>query len=189
MKSFIMVVATMLMGLSFTMSFAQSNSGSGTVKVDSPSAETKTKDGAQVLKALIDYVNKQPRLASLSTANKEGKVDSAYFGSPRMIDEKTLIMGLGNSRTFSYLRENPYAVFLIMEPGQTVMDWKGVRLYLKMTGYETSGPKYDALKAQIAKSSGEAAARIIYALVSFEIYEMRPLADFGQGWERSITSR
>jgi hypothetical protein len=29
-------------------------------------------------------------------------------------------------------------------------------------------------------------ARMIHAAVTFEIYEIRPLADFGQGWEKSI---
>jgi len=37
---------------------------------------------------LIKYFNKKPRLGTLSTSDKNGKVNSAYFGSPRMIDEK-----------------------------------------------------------------------------------------------------
>ena len=36
-----------------------------------------------------------------------------------MLDEKTIFMGCGKNRTFSYLQENPNAVFAIMEPGQT----------------------------------------------------------------------
>ena len=39
---------------------------------------------------LVEYFNKQPRLGTLSTADKAGNVNSAYFGSPRMVDEKTL---------------------------------------------------------------------------------------------------
>ena len=50
---------------------------------------------------LMEYFNRQPRLGTLSTADQNGKVDSAYFGSPRMIDEKTIFMGLGNNRTFA----------------------------------------------------------------------------------------
>ena len=38
-------------------------------------------------KELMDYFNKQPRLGTLSTANKEGQVDVAYFGSAQMVDE------------------------------------------------------------------------------------------------------
>lgn len=29
-------------------------------------------------------------------------------------------------------------------------------------------------------------ARVIHAVATLEIYEIRPLADFGQGWEKSI---
>jgi hypothetical protein len=39
---------------------------------------------------LMKYFNKQPRLGTLSTADGNGKVNSAYFGSPRMVDEKTI---------------------------------------------------------------------------------------------------
>ncbi len=135
---------------------------------------------------LMEYFNKQPRLGTMSTSNKNGQVNVAYFGSPQMIDEKTVFMGLGNNRTFSYLQENPHAVFMIMEPGKTLSEWKGVRVYLKMTECQTSGEKLDQIRAKIAKAAGEGAAKMIHAAVTFEVGELRPLADFGQGWEKSI---
>jgi hypothetical protein len=135
---------------------------------------------------LMEYFNKQPRIGSLSTTGKDGKVDVAVFGSPRMIDEKTVVMGLGKNRTFSYLRENPHAVYMIMEPGKTVMDWKGVRVYLKMKTYATSGPQLETYKDQIEKAVGKEAAQMIHATVTFEVTEVRPLIDMGQGWEKSI---
>jgi len=61
---------------------------------------------------LMEYFNKRPRLGCLSTSGKNGKVDVACFGSPQMIDEKTVIMGLGKNRTFENLQENPNAVFI-----------------------------------------------------------------------------
>ncbi|MDD1671895.1 MAG: pyridoxamine 5'-phosphate oxidase family protein [Methanomicrobiales archaeon] len=134
----------------------------------------------------MEYFNKQPRIGILSTSSKEGKVDSAIFGSPRMVDEKTVVMGLGNNRTLAYLRENPNAVYMIMEPGKTIMDWKGIRVYLKMKTYATSGQALDTMRSQIAKISGEQAAKMIHAAVTFEISELRPLIDMGQGWEKSI---
>jgi len=63
---------------------------------------------------LMKYFNKQPRLGTLSTASKDGKVNSAYFGSPHMVDEKTILMGLAQNRTLAYLQENPHAVFTIL---------------------------------------------------------------------------
>ncbi len=138
-------------------------------------------------KKLMDYFNKQPRLGTLSTSDKNGRVDSAYFGSPRMIDDKTIVMGTGKNRTYSNLLENPQAVFLIMEPGKSVSEWKGVRIYVEMKEKETSGQKLDQIRAAIAEKIGqEAANKMIYAALTFQIKDIRPLADFGQGWGKSI---
>jgi hypothetical protein len=137
-------------------------------------------------KDLKEYFNKMPRLGTLATASKDGKVDVAYFGSAQMIDDKTIFMGCGNNRTFAYLQENPHAVYMIMEPGQTLPEWKGVRVYLKMVESQTSGQKLEALKAQLLAKAGEAAAKMMHAAITFEIQEIRPFADFGQGWENSI---
>ena len=135
---------------------------------------------------LMEYFNKQPRLGTLSTVDKNGKVNSAYFGSPRMVDEKTIFMGLGNNRTFANLQDNPLAVFMVMEPGKTIMDWKGVRIYVKMIDCQTLGEKLDDMRATIAQHAGESAGKMIHAAITFGIQEIRPLADFGQGWEKSI---
>ena len=135
---------------------------------------------------LMAYFNKQPRLGTLSTSSKDGKVNSAYFGSPYMIDEKTIIMGLTRNRTLSYLQENPGAVFMIMEPGKALSEWKGVRIYVKMTDCSTVGDALEKIRARITAVAGEAAARMIHAALTFEVLEVRPLADFGQGWEKSI---
>jgi hypothetical protein len=135
---------------------------------------------------MIGYFNKQPRLGCLSTADKEGKVDVAILGSPQMVDEKTVIMSLRNNRTLANLIENPRAVFAIMEPGKTAPEWKGLRVYLKMIKYETSGELLDMFKTQLAKRVSEAVAKLAYAAVTFEIYEVRPIIDAGQGWENSI---
>ena len=135
---------------------------------------------------LMKYFNKQPRLGILATANKKGQVNAAYFGSPQMVDEKKVVMGLGQNRTLSYLKENPNAVYTIMEPGAAVTEWKGVRIYLKCVALETSGAKLDGIKAKISEVAGEGAAQMIQAAVTFEVGEIRPLADFGQGWEQSI---
>jgi len=135
---------------------------------------------------LMDYFNKQPRIGLLSTANKEGKVDAAIFGSPMMVDEKTVVMGLGKNRTFEYLQENPNAVYTIVEEGETIMDWKGLRVYLKMKEYATSGEMLETYRKQIAQVAGEDAAAMIHASVTFEVTEVRPLIDMGQGWEQSI---
>lgn len=135
---------------------------------------------------LMDYFNKQPRIGILSTANREGKVNAALFGSPRMVDEKTVVMGLGKNRTLDYLQQNPHAVYTILEPGKTLMDWKGIRVYMKLKDYATSGEKLEAYKREVAAALGEDAAKMMHATLTFEVTEVRPIVDMGQGWEKSI---
>lgn len=135
---------------------------------------------------LMEYFNKQPRIGTLSTSSKDGKVDVALMGSPRMVDEKTVIIALGLNRTFANLQENPHAVYMIMEPGKGIIDWKGIRVYLRMKDYETSGELLDTIRVQSSKLIGEAAAKMLHAAVKLKVEEVRPLVDMGQGWENSI---
>jgi hypothetical protein len=135
---------------------------------------------------LINYFNRQPRIGTLSTASKDGQVDAACFGSPMMVDEKTVVMAVRKNRTFANLQENPNAVFMIMEPGKTGPEWKGVRVYLKMSAIETSGAKLDTMRARLAKILGEEQAKTFHAAITFEIQNVRPIVDLGQGWEKSI---
>jgi len=135
---------------------------------------------------LMEYFNKARRLGTLSTADKSGKIDSAVLGSPRMTDEKTVVVGLGKNRTLANLQQNPHAVFLVMEPGKTLPDWKGIRVYLKAKNIVTSGPALASYKTEVAKVAGQQAADMMAAMVSLEITEVRPLVDMGQGWEKSV---
>jgi hypothetical protein len=135
---------------------------------------------------LMEYFNKQPRIGTLSTSSQDGKVDVALIGSPRMVDEKTVIIALAKNRTFSNLQENPHAVYMIMEPGEGILDWKGIRVYLRMKGHETSGELIETIRRDSSKFIGEAAANMLHAAVTLEVEEVRPIVDMGQGWERSI---
>ena len=135
---------------------------------------------------LMEYFNRQPRLGVISTSGRDGRVDSAVYGSPQMIDEKTVIVALARGRTWANLQDNPHAVYMIMQPGEGLMDWKGVRVYLKMREYADSGPRLEAYKREAAKIVGEEAAGMIAVLATFEVEEVRPLIDFGQGWEKGI---
>ncbi|MDD1753157.1 MAG: pyridoxamine 5'-phosphate oxidase family protein [Methanotrichaceae archaeon] len=135
---------------------------------------------------LMEYFNKQPRLGVISTSSKDGKVDSAVYGSPQMVDDKTVIVALAKGRTFANLQENPNAMFMIMEPAAGILDWKGIRVYLRMKEYVTSGPQIDTYKSQAARIVGKQAVDMIKVLATFEVTEVRPLVDFGQGWEKSI---
>jgi len=128
---------------------------------------------------LMELFNRRPRIGALATATTTGDVNVAVFGSPRMIDENTVVMGIGENRTFRNLQRNPKAVFIVMEPGETVMDWKGTRVYLEAIDMETEGPFFDQMKRGIAKAAGTQAADMVHAAIRFKITEVRPLVDMG----------
>ncbi|MFZ0034714.1 MAG: hypothetical protein WAK60_06985 [Sedimentisphaerales bacterium] len=77
-------------------------------------------------------------------------------------------------------------MYMIMEPGKTVLDWKGVLVYMKMKEYSTSGSMLDMIRSQTAKFVGEEAAKMLHAAVTFEVNEIRPIVDRKQVWEKSI---
>jgi len=142
--------------------------------------------GGRNMGKLMDYFNRQPRLGVISTSSKDGRVDSAVYGSPQMIDEKTVQVAFARGRTYANLQENPHAVYMIMEPGEGLLDWKGLRVYLKMQMLAESGAELENYKREMARVVGEQAAGMIAALAIFEVTEVRPLIDFGQGWETGI---
>ena len=128
---------------------------------------------------LMEIFNKRPRIGSLATASARGDANVAVFGSPQMIDENTVVMGIGENRSFRNLKENPKAAFIVMEPGETVMDWKGARVYLEAVDIETGGGFFDQVRENIEKAAGKQAAQMIHAAIRFNITEVRPLVDMG----------
>jgi vacuolar-type H+-ATPase subunit F/Vma7 len=62
------------------------------------------------------YFDRTSRLSTLSTADKDGKVNAAYFGSPETTDEKTVEMALMTNRALKNLRENPWAGSVMILP-------------------------------------------------------------------------
>lgn len=126
-------------------------------------------------KEVMDFFNNTPRIGSLSTTDSNGNVNAAIFGSPQMINENTVVMGIGKNRTFLNLLENPKAVFLVVEPGESVMGWKGFRVYLEVETIDKEGDLFDQIKIGIARGVGEDAANMIHAAVRFTVTDIRNL--------------
>ncbi len=126
-------------------------------------------------KQVMEMFNRQTRIGALATANKNGEVNAAVFGSPRMVDEKTIIMAIGDNRSFRNLQENPKASFIVMEPGSAPADWKGVRLYLEVESFERYGEVLDSFRENIRKVAGNRSAEAVVAAIRFKITDIRPL--------------
>jgi predicted pyridoxine 5'-phosphate oxidase superfamily flavin-nucleotide-binding protein len=126
-------------------------------------------------KEVMEMFNKKSRIGALATSNKNGDVNAAVFGSPQMIDEDTVIMAIGNNRTYKNLQENPKASFIVIEPGDSPASWRGVRLYLEVAGFERYGEILDSFRENIRKVAGKQSADAIVAAIRFKIVDVRPL--------------
>jgi hypothetical protein len=133
------------------------------------------KGGDMDRKAVMEMFNKQSRIGALATSNKNGDVNVAVFGSPQMINEETIIMAIGDNRSYQYLQENPKASFIVIEPGETMTQWKGVRLYLEVSEFERYGEVLDSFREKIRKVAGNASANAIRAAIRFKVVDVRPL--------------
>jgi hypothetical protein len=126
-------------------------------------------------KQVMEMFNRENRIGALATSNANGDVNAAVFGSPRMIDEDTVIMAIGDNRSFKYLQENPKASFIVIEPGKTPASWKGIRLYLEVDGFERYGEVLDSFRENIRKLAGNKSADAIQAAIRFKVLDVRPL--------------
>ena len=133
----------------------------------------------EINKEIIEIVNKAGRIGTLGTANKLGQANVAYFGSPQLSEDGTIVMGLGSNRTLKNLEENPLAVFFCIAESPVTFTTPGYRLYLKVREIQKEGPIIDSVKKAIAEHAGAEAVKMIVAGVVFDVTEIRPLVAMG----------
>jgi hypothetical protein len=64
-----------------------------------------------------------------------------------------------------------------MEPGQSIADWKGVRIYVTMTECQTAGNKLDDMRATIAQHGGESASKARMGEINLVLKGNGPFSD------------
>jgi len=126
-------------------------------------------------KQVMQMFNRKTRIGALATTNGQGDVNLAVFGSPQMIDEETVVMAIGDNRSYQFLQKNPKAAFIVIEPGDSPTQWKGVRLYLEVASMEAYGELLDSMREKIRKVAGNRSANAIKAAIRFKILDVRPL--------------
>jgi len=128
---------------------------------------------------LLDTVNKPGRVGVLATSAQDRQPNAAYFGSPRLNPDGTLVMGLQENQTLANLEQNPLAVFFIVEKAPVEFSTPGFRLYLKARDIQRQGPVLDGVREAVAAKAGAEAAQRMKAGVVFEVTRVRPLVDMG----------
>ncbi len=91
---------------------------------------------------LSEYFENSKGMGILSTADKEGKVNSAIYGRPYFIEEDTVAFIAADRLTHANLQTNPSAVYLFKEQNS----YEGKRLYLIKIREEKDSPLIDEIR-------------------------------------------
>jgi len=127
-----------------------------------------------------EYLQSEGRSNILATTDTAGKVNLAVFGSLALADDETVVVMVGDNRTYANLQANPLASLLVTLHGKTGMQQEGCRVYLKVRSMEDGGKMFDEIKGKVSAKVGDA-AEMLKHLVWFDIEEVRPILDMGQG--------
>ena len=134
----------------------------------------------KVSETVKKYLEQEGRANVLATSDKSGKVNVAMFGSYQLMDDSSVIVMLGDNRSYKNLKEIPHAACMVMMHGKTGLATEGCRLYMKVRAMEDEGEKWNEVREKIRARIGDA-ANMLKHLVWFDIVEARPILDFGQG--------
>jgi hypothetical protein len=77
---------------------------------------------------LEEYFESTKGRGILATADKNGKVNLAFYSRPHFIDENTVAFIMAERLTHENLKSNPWAAYLYTEE---VQRYQGKRIYLK----------------------------------------------------------
>ena len=124
------------------------------------------------------YFNKVQGLGILSTANAQGRVDSAVYAKPYFMNDGMIAFIMRDKLTHANLTKNPYATYLFKEDGQKYV---GKRLYLKKFDESEDEALISKVKKQSshAQASGSMSLEKMF-LVLFEIENTLPLIGDGK---------
>jgi hypothetical protein len=113
-----------------------------------------------------------PGLGVMSTSSSDGKVNSAVYARPHVIDESTLVWGMTDKRTYQNLTRNRHAAFLFKtnSPG-----FSGVRLALELIRTEEQGELLETIKKNTDEIVGPGAGAAITHAAWFRVTEVRDL--------------
>ena len=93
--------------------------------------------------SLKEYFDDNTGIGIISTADAEGKVNSAVYSRPHFMEDGTVAFIMRDRLTHANLVANPYASYLFVEDGK---GFKGKRLYLKKVREEKDSDLLYALK-------------------------------------------
>jgi hypothetical protein len=77
---------------------------------------------------LQDYFEKTKGISILSTADRDGKVTTAIYSMPRILEDNSIAFIMRERLTYHNLQTNPHAAFMFIEESA---GYQGIRLFLR----------------------------------------------------------
>ena len=119
---------------------------------------------------LKDYFENTKGLGVLSTADNHGKVSSAIYSRPHVMEDGSLAFIMRDRLTHKNAESNPYAAYLFKEDGP---GYNGKRLYLTRSKEEKSRSlSYSLSRRSYPSDQNRRESRF---LVYFKLEKERPL--------------
>jgi hypothetical protein len=122
---------------------------------------------------LKEYFESTEGTGILSTADADGKVNSALYARPRFLDEDRIAFIMLDRLSYANVQSNPHAAYLFLEQTE---GYKGVRLHLTKVAEEHNTPRIDELLTERGTSTYAQKDRY---LVFFAIDNILPLVGSG----------
>ena len=119
---------------------------------------------------LIDYFKNTEGFGVLATADGDGKVNSAVYARPHVMEDGSLGFIMRDRLSHKNLQSNPRATYLFKEDGP---GYKGKRIYLTKIREEENSPLIDSLSRRTYPSDkgGKESKFLVY----FKLERERPL--------------
>ena len=124
---------------------------------------------------LYDYFESTKGLGVLATADGEGRVDTAVYSRPHVMEDGSVAFIMRDRLSHANLQANPFASFLFIEDRK---GYKGKRLYLRKTREEKETELLYELRRRSYPSDDNPEEEPKF-LVFFELEGERPLLGGG----------
>ena len=119
---------------------------------------------------MTEYFNNTKGFGVLATADRDGKVNSAVYGRPHVMEDGSFAFIMRDRLTYKNLQSNPHATYLFKENGS---GYKGKRIYLTKIREEENSSLIDSLSRRTYPSDADSTEPRF--LVYFKLERERPL--------------
>jgi len=129
---------------------------------------------------LREYLDERKGISILSTADRDGKVTTAIYSKPRIMEDNTIAFIMRERLTYHNIQSNPHAAYMFIESNT---GYQGIRLFLKKLR-EDNNPDVIAKMTRRSLTPQEDREKGPKHLVVFTVEMILPLIGAG---ESSVT--